>query len=107
MGKRVSEEAVRASWNIAAGASPIASFACVSTWHEDFRQDLSSIHLPTLVIHGDADRIVPLAASGQKTAKMIPGARLLVIKDGPHCITWTHADEVNRGLLDFLAENPQ
>jgi non-heme chloroperoxidase len=102
LGKRVSEEFVRASWNIAAGASATASLACVSTWIEDFRQDVARIDVPTLIIHGDEDRIVPLAASGQRTAKLIKGARLLVIKGGPHCVTWTHADEVNAALLDFM-----
>ncbi len=102
LGKRVSQQAVQASWNIAAGASATASLACVPTWHEDFRQDLARIDVPTLVIHGDADRIVPLAASGQRTAKLVKGARLAVIKEGPHCITWTHAEEVNAELLQFL-----
>jgi non-heme chloroperoxidase len=102
LGKRVSEQAVQASWNLAAGASATASLACVPTWHEDFRNDLSVIDVPTLVIHGDADRILPIAASGRRTAQLIKGARLVVLKDGPHCITWTHADEVNRELLEFL-----
>src|SRR5437588_13017941 len=104
LGKRVSEQAVQASWNVAAGASATASLACVPTWHEDFRKDLSRIDVPTLVIHGDADRILPITASGLRTAKLIKGARLLVVKDGPHCITWTHAEEVNGGLLSFLGE---
>src|ERR1700724_2902892 len=102
LGKRVSEQAVQASWNLAAGASATASLACVPTWHEDFRGDLSRIDVPTLVIHGDADRIVPIAAAGPRTAKLIKGARLSVVKDGPHCITWTHAEEVNAELLSFL-----
>ena len=104
LAKRVSEQAVQASWNVAAGASATASLACVPTWHEDFREDLKRVDVPTLVIHGDADRIVPITASGQRTAKLIKGARLFVVKDGPHCITWTHADEVNRELGDFLGK---
>ena len=60
--------------------------------------------MPTLVIQGDADRILPISASGLRTAKLIKGARLLGVKDGPHCITWTHADEVNRELVNFLRE---
>ena len=107
LGKRVSEQAVQASWNIAAGASATASLACVPTWHEDFRNDLSRVDVPTLVIHGDADRILPIAASGLRTAKLIKGARLLVVKDGPHCITWTHADQVNGGLLEFLGKDKE
>ena len=104
LGKRVSEQAVQASWNVAAGASATASLACVPTWHEDFRKDLSRIEVPTLVIHGDADRIVPISASGLRTAKLIKGASLLVVKDGPHCISWTHADEVNSELVNFLGK---
>jgi non-heme chloroperoxidase len=102
LGKRVSEQVVQASWNIGAGASATASLACVPTWHEDFRNDLDRVDVPTLVIHGDADRILPIAASGLRTAKLIKGARLLVVKGGPHCITWTHAEQVNGGLLEFL-----
>jgi len=101
---RVSDQVVQASWNVAAGASATASLACVPTWHEDFRKDLSRVDVPTLVIHGDHDRVVPLAAAGQRTAKLVKGARLIVVKGGPHCITWTHADEVNRELLSFLDE---
>jgi non-heme chloroperoxidase len=104
LGKRVSEQAVQASWNVAAGASATASLACVPTWHEDFRKDLARVDVPALVIHGDADRIVPISASGLRTAKLIKGARLSVVKEGPHCITWTHADEVNRELVNFLGE---
>lgn len=104
LGKRVSEQAVHASWNVAAGASATASLACVPTWHEDFRKDVSRIEVPTLVIHGDADRIVPIAAAGERTAKLIKGARLSVVKDGPHCITWTHAEEVNSELVNFLGK---
>jgi non-heme chloroperoxidase len=104
LGKRVSQQAVQASWNVAAGASATASLACVPTWHEDFRNDLKRVDIPTLVIHGDADRILPISASGARTAKLIKGARLVVLKDGPHCITWTHADEVNRELAHFLGK---
>jgi len=104
LGKHVSDEVVRASWNVAAGASPTASLACVPTWHEDFRQDLAHVDVPTLVIHGDNDRIVPMTAAGQRTAKLIKGARLVVVKGGPHCITWTHAEEVTAELVRFLGE---
>jgi len=104
LNKRISEQAVQASWNVAAGSSATASLACVPTWHEDFRQDVAKIDVSTLVIHGDADRILPIAASGHRTAKLIKGARLSVIKDGPHCITWTHAEEVNAELVNFLGK---
>jgi len=104
LGTRVSEQAVQSSWNIAASSSATASLACVPTWHEDFRKDLARVQVPSLVIHGDADRIVPFASSGQRTANMVPGARLVIVKNGPHCITWTHPDEVNTALLNFLKE---
>ena len=104
LGKRVSAQAIQASWNVACISSATASLACVPTWHEDFRQDLAKIDVPTLVIHGDADRIVPLSASGARTAKMVKGAQLVVIKDGPHNVAWTHADEVNTAILEFLAK---
>lgn len=104
LGQRISEQAVQASWTVAAGASATASLACVPTWHEDFRSDLVRIEVPTLVIHGDADRIVPIKASGERTAKLVKGARLVAIKDGPHAVTWTHADEVNAELVSFLGK---
>jgi len=104
LGKRVSEQAVQASWNVAATASATASLACVPTWHEDFRNDVAKIDVPTLVIHGDADRIVPISAAGHRTAKLINGAELVVIKDGPHNVAWTHPDEVNTALTNFLAK---
>ena len=102
LNKRVSAQAVQASWNLAAFSSATATLACVPTWHEDFRKDLGKIDVPTLVMHGDADRILPISAAGARTGKLIKGARLVVVKDGPHCITWTHADEVNSELVNFL-----
>ncbi|MGA8223190.1 MAG: alpha/beta hydrolase [Candidatus Acidiferrales bacterium] len=77
LNKRVSEQAVHASWIVAAGSSATASLACVPTWHEDFRNDLKKIDVPTLVLHGDADRILPITAAGLRTAKLINGARLV------------------------------
>ena len=104
MGKRVSEQAVQASWNVACISSATASVACVPTWHEDFRGDLAKVNVPTLVIHGDADRIVPFSAAGQRTAKLVKGAELVTIQGGPHNVAWTHSEEVNRALLQFLAK---
>ena len=104
LGKRVSEQVVQASFNLAAMASAVASVACVPSWIEDFRNDVAKIDVPTLVIHGEADRIVPFSAAGQRTAKLVKGARLVSIKDGPHCVIWTHADEVNAALSDFLGK---
>jgi len=104
LGKRVSEQAIQANWNTAAIASAYASLACVPTWHEDFRQDVAKIDVPTLVIHGDSDRIVPISAAGHRTAQLVKGAELVVIKDGPHNVAWTHAEDVNHALVQFLAK---
>ena len=102
LGERISEETVRDSWNVAAGASPIATWACPPTWHTDFRADLRKIDVPTLVVHGTADRILPIDATGARTHKLVKHSQFVVIDDAPHGCLWTHADEVNRALLEFL-----
>src|SRR5579863_2480691 len=107
MGERISEQAFQASWNVAASSSATATLACVPTWGEDFRKDLAKIDVPTLVIHGDADRIVPFSAAGQRTAKLVEGARLHVVKGGPHACNWTHAEEVNAELLNYLEKTAE
>ncbi|MGO9956518.1 MAG: alpha/beta fold hydrolase [Solirubrobacteraceae bacterium] len=104
LGKRISEEVVRDNWITAAGASPIGTAACVPTWYTDFRADLPKIDVPTLVVHGDQDRILPIAACGAKTHAGIVGSRYVVVEGAPHGLLWTHADEVNQALLEFLAE---
>lgn len=102
LGDRISDAAVHASFNVGAASSYQAFLNCVDAWLEDFRDDIKEIKVPTLVIHGDADRILPLEATGARTAKLIPGAKLHVIKDGPHGLNWTHAAEFNEALLKFL-----
>ena len=101
-GRLISDEAVRLSWNIASGASPKGTSDCVSAWLTDFRTDLAAIDIPTLVIHGDSDRILPISATGERTHELVKGSQFLVIKGGPHGLTWTHAEKVNTALLDFL-----
>jgi non-heme chloroperoxidase len=103
-GKQISDEVVRLSWNIGAGASPKGTLDCVSAWLTDFRKDLQRFTVPTLVVHGDADRILPLAATGTPTQTAINGSRLVVVKGGPHGLNWTHAEEVNRELLAFVEQ---
>ena len=103
-GRLVSDQVVQFSWTVAAGASPQGTLDCVSAWLTDFREDLKRIDVPTLVVHGDADRIVPLAASGKRIPEFVEGSRLVVVEGGPHGITWTHAEKVNRELLEFLGE---
>ncbi len=101
-GTRVSDQTIQASFNIAVAASPVATLNCVDIWGTDFRADLARIDVPTLVIHGDADRIVPFPASGIRTHKTIQDSRLVIVEGGPHAILWTHPGEVNSALLDFL-----
>jgi non-heme chloroperoxidase len=103
-GRLISDQVVQFSWAIAAGASPRGTIDCVNAWLTDFRKDLKRIDIPTLVIHGESDRIVPLAASGKRTAEMVQQGRLVVVEGGPHGLTWTHADQVNRELLNFLGQ---
>jgi non-heme chloroperoxidase len=103
LGKRVTPQAVQSSWNVAAKCSPTATLQCVPAWYTDFRKDLPRIDVPTLVMQGDADRILPITASGARTAKMIKGAKYVVIKDGPHNIAWTHPEVVTPELVSFLA----
>jgi pimeloyl-ACP methyl ester carboxylesterase len=101
-GKRISDELLHLSWGIAIAASPKGTLDCVSAWLTDFRKDLARIVVPTLVLHGDADRIVPLEASAKRSHEAVKGSRYVVVKDAPHGLNWTHADEVNSALLDLL-----
>jgi non-heme chloroperoxidase len=103
-GKLISDQVVQLSWNIGAGASPKGTLDCVSAWLTDFRNDLKKIDVPTLVVHGDADRILPLAATGKRTQELVKGSKLVVVEGGPHGLTWTHAEKVNRELLAFLGQ---
>jgi non-heme chloroperoxidase len=102
LGKRISTEVVRDSWNIASGASPAGTLACVPAWLTDFRKDLPRVNVPTLLLHGDQDRILPIAATARKTHEAVQGSELLVVKGAPHGLLWTHAAEVNAALLPFL-----
>jgi pimeloyl-ACP methyl ester carboxylesterase len=104
LGSRISEEAVHDSWNVAAAASPLGTWACPPTWHTDFREELAKFDIPTLVTHGTADRILPIQATGRRTHEMIRDSRYVELDGLPHGCLWTHADEVNRVLLDFLVE---
>jgi len=91
-----------ASFNVAAGASPHASYACVDTWLTDFR-DLPRIDIPTLVVHGTEDRILPYESTAKRLPGLIKDLTLVTVEGGPHNLGWTHPDEVNAGPLDFLA----
>ena len=98
----VSEQAFQASWNLAVTASAAAAVACIGTWATDFRDDLPAIDVPVLVIQGDADQVLPLDKTGKRLPALIKNASLAVVEGGPHAIPWTHADQVNTALLDFI-----
>ena len=102
---KVSEQQRQFAVDIAALASPKGTLDCVTAFGTtDFRDDIAKVDVPTLVIHGDADAIVPFEASGKLTAEQIKGAELHVIKGGPHGINASHAQEFNDTLVAFLAK---
>jgi non-heme chloroperoxidase len=100
---RISDQAWQASFNVAVGASPYASYACVATWLTDFRDDLPKIDVPTLVVHGTEDRILPFEATAARLGDLIADVTVVPVEGGPHNIAWTHPEEVNGALLGFLA----
>ena len=102
--KRITDEAVQMSFNVAVQSSAIATLACVDAWLTDFRDDLPKINVPVLIIHGDDDRILPLASTSERLPALIKNSRIVVIEGGPHAINWTHADKVNPPFLEFLRE---
>jgi non-heme chloroperoxidase len=102
-GKLVSDRVLEDSWNVAAGASAIGTLQCVDAWLEDFRRDIAKNTVPTLIIHGDADRILPPDATSRRQAKMIKHVKFAEIAGGPHGLCWTHADRVNAELVPFVA----
>ena len=102
-GKLVSERVLEDNWNVAAGASAIGTVACVDCWIEDFRKDIPKNTVPTLILHGDADRILPPDATSRRQATMIKKVKFVELPGGPHGVLWTHADRVSTELVKFLA----
>jgi non-heme chloroperoxidase len=102
-GTRISDQAWQASFNVAVGSSPHATYACVGTWLTDFRGDLPKIDVPTLVVHGTEDRILPYEATAARLPDLIADVRVIPVEGGPHNIGWTHPEEVNKAFLEFLA----
>jgi len=101
---KVSEPQRDYARDIAAFASPKGTLDCIAAFgRTDFRGDVARVTVPTLVIHGDSDAIVPFEVSGRRSAELIAGSELVVIKDGPHGINASHAEEFNQALLAFLA----
>lgn len=102
LGNRVSEEQVRASFNVAARASGYATTAAMPTWIEDFRSDVEKIDVPSMIIHGTADQVLPIDSAGRQFHKALPSAEYLEIEGGPHAIITTHHEQVNEALLRFV-----
>ena len=104
LGKRDSEDTVRALWNAGAEASAYATWACVPTWLDDYAADLPHVDVPTLIFHGTADRILSIEGQGRRLHAALPAARYVEIDGGPHVMCVTHASEINQELLAFLAD---
>ena len=102
LGKLISPEVVQDAWNTAVSASPTGTIACVATWYTDFRADLPKIDIPVLILHGTADRILPIDACGPRTHELIKNSQYVPIDGAGHGLCWTHADEVNAELLRFF-----
>jgi len=105
LGSRISQEAVTGSWNVAIGSAPVAAYAVVPTWIEDFRSDVDAVRAagkPTLILHGTKDNILPIDATARRFRKAVPDADYVEVEGAPHGLLWTHADEVNAALEEFL-----
>ena len=102
-GKRVSEQVMDSNWAVAIGASPIGTVACVDSWTEDFRKDISRNDIPTMIIHGDDDRLLAPDVTSRRQVKMIKNVKYVEIKGASHGLTWTRAEEINAQLMPFLA----
>ena len=104
LGSRISQEALDASVQVANTAGNAAIAAAPLTWPTDFRADIAAINVPALIVHGTADNILPIDATARRFTAALPSATYVEIEGAPHGMLWTHGDEVNRILLDFLGE---
>ncbi|MBO0906971.1 alpha/beta fold hydrolase [Arthrobacter sunyaminii] len=105
LGTRVSQEAVSGSWNTAISSAPVAAYAVVSSWIEDFRRDVEAVRRsgkPVLILHGTADRILPIDNTARRFSRSLPAAHCVEVEGAPHGLLWTHADDVNDALRTFL-----
>ncbi len=100
--ERIGEQAWQASFNVACLGSAYSSYACVDTWLTDFRDDLPKIDVPTLVLHGTEDRILPFEATAGRLPELIDDVKVIPVEEGPHNIGWTHHEVVNPLLLAFV-----
>jgi pimeloyl-ACP methyl ester carboxylesterase len=103
-GTRVSDDTVRNLWNAGSEASPYATWACVRTWLDDYTEDITRIDIPTLIVHGTADRILSIDGQGRRLHAALPESTLVEVEGGPHVLCVTHAREVNEALVTFLQQ---
>jgi non-heme chloroperoxidase len=102
----VSESFRQYNLDIASFASPKGTLECIKAFaYTDFRDDVAKINIPTLIIHGDSDSIVPFEASGKLSHNLIEGSELAVIEGAPHGFNATHAEQFNKELIQFLAKH--
>jgi pimeloyl-ACP methyl ester carboxylesterase len=107
LGSRISQEVVTANWNTATISAPVAAYAVVSAWIEDFREDVEAVRAaakPTLILHGTEDNILPIDVTARRFHQAVPDARYVEVEGAPHGLLWTHAAEVNEALLGFVKE---
>ena len=105
LGSRVSQQVVTANWNTATASAPVAAYAVVPAWIEDFRDDVAAVRAsgkPALIVHGTSDNILPIDATGRPFHAAFPEADYVEIDGAPHGLLWTHAADVNKVLLDFV-----
>jgi non-heme chloroperoxidase len=102
LGSRISQEAVDASIQVANQAGNTALAAAPLTWPTDFRADIPAIDVPALIVHGTADNVLPIDATGRRFKDLLPAATYVEIEGAPHGMLWTHGDEINEELLAFL-----
>jgi peroxiredoxin len=102
LGTRISQEAVDASVQTANRAGNAAIAAAPFTWPTDFRADIAKIDVPALIVHGTADNVLPIDATGRRFTELLPDAEYVEIEGAPHGMLWTHAAEINSVLLEFL-----
>ncbi len=107
LGSRISQQVVTANWNLSVTSAPVAAYAVVPAWIEDFRGDVEAVRLadkPTLILHGTKDNILPIDATARRFHEAVPAADYVEIEGAPHGLLWTHADDVNAALKAFLAK---
>ncbi|MFD1828881.1 alpha/beta fold hydrolase [Streptomyces desertarenae] len=105
LGSRISQEVVTANWNTATTSAPVAAYAVVPAWIEDFREDVAAVRAagkPSLILHGTADNILPVDSTGRPFHEAFPEAEYVEVEGAPHGLLWTHAAEVNEALLAFV-----